>query len=138
MSAERRYYVDTSAWLSVVLGHGPALIAEFRGAQLVSSVLLVIEAHRNLVRLAREGQIDADQLQQALEQLDRDLELMELQDVDMAFTRDRTMPVLTTPKSLDLIHLRTAVQFHQEQALTRFVSLDRGLNAAARELGLPV
>jgi hypothetical protein len=48
------------------------------------------------------------------------------------------MPVLTTPRSLDLIHLRTALAFHRERPLTRFVSLDGALNSAAREMGLPV
>jgi len=47
------------------------------------------------------------------------------------------MPIVSTPRSLDLVHLRTALWFHQRQALTRFVSLDTPQTQAARELGLP-
>jgi len=52
--------------------------------------------------------------------------------------RWRVMPIVSTPRSLDLAHLRTALWFHQRQPLTRFVSLDMPQNQAARELGLPV
>jgi hypothetical protein len=48
------------------------------------------------------------------------------------------MPVITTPRSLDLAHLRTAVWFHEQDPLIRFVSLDGDQTMAARELGLPV
>jgi len=48
------------------------------------------------------------------------------------------MPIVSTPRSLNLAHLRTALWFHQRQLLTRFVSLDVPQNQAARELGLPV
>jgi hypothetical protein len=48
------------------------------------------------------------------------------------------MPVVSTPRSLDLAHLRTALWFHQKEKLTRFVTLDESQGMAARELGLPV
>jgi hypothetical protein len=48
------------------------------------------------------------------------------------------MPIVSTPPSLDLAHLRTRALFHRRQALTRFVSLDAPQIQAARELGLPV
>jgi hypothetical protein len=48
------------------------------------------------------------------------------------------MPIVSTPRSLDLVHLRTAAWFHERQGLTRFVGLDSAQNQAARELGLPV
>jgi hypothetical protein len=47
------------------------------------------------------------------------------------------MPVVTTPRSLDLAHLRTALWFHRREPLTRFVTLDETQADAARELGLP-
>lgn len=57
-----RYYVDTSAYLAVLLGEegSASLAAELRGGQLLSSSLLVLEAHRNLVRLSREGILSAE------------------------------------------------------------------------------
>ena len=53
----RRLYLDTSAYLCILLGEDGSdrLSAETAGADLLSSVLLVLEAKRNLTRLAREG-----------------------------------------------------------------------------------
>ena len=53
----RRLYVDTSAYLCILLAEEGAerLSAESAGAELLSSVLLVLEARRNLIRLARDG-----------------------------------------------------------------------------------
>ena len=51
--------------------------------------------------------------------------------------RGRVMPVVSTPRTLDLAHLVTAVWFHEQEALDRFVSLDAKQNQAARELRLP-
>jgi hypothetical protein len=48
------------------------------------------------------------------------------------------MPIVSTPLSLDLAYLRTALWFREQEALTRFVSLDTGQAQGARELGLPV
>lgn len=50
----------------------------------------------------------------------------------------QAMPVVTTPRSLDLAHLRTALWFHEREPLTRLVTLDDTLAAAAREVGLPI
>jgi uncharacterized protein with PIN domain len=136
----RRYYVDTSAWLAIALGEpsGPALIAELTGAELVSSVILITEVHRNLVRLARSRELTTEQLHAASARLDADLAMFELQDLTLALARSRELPVVTTPRSLDLVHLRTALLFHRERPLTRFVSLDVALTSAAQEMGLPV
>jgi hypothetical protein len=35
-------------------------------------------------------------------------------------------------------HLNTAMWFHQETPLSRFVSLDEAQSLSARELGLPI
>jgi hypothetical protein len=45
--------------------------------------------------------------------------------------------VLSTPRSLDLAHLRTARWFHAREPLRRFVTLDAAQELSARELGLP-
>ena len=49
----------------------------------------------------------------------------------------RTFPPVATPRSLVLVHLRTALWFHANQPLTRFVTLERALQAAASDMGLP-
>jgi hypothetical protein len=136
----RRLYVDTSAYLCVLLGErGHRLVAkELARAELVSSVLLVLEATRNLVRLSREGLLTPAELQTCLDRLERDRELFVLRDLTLDLCTGTTMPVVTTPRSLDLAHLRTALWFHEREPLARMVTLDETLAAAAREAGLPV
>ena len=135
-----RYYVDTSAYLCLLLGESGSakLQKELTGAELVCSVLLVLETRRNLIRLSREGVLRADKLQECLEQLDMDLDSFLLRDLTLDLCVSAAMPVVSTPRSLDLAHLETALWFHRIEPLTRFVSLDDAQLQGARELGLPV
>lgn len=134
-----RYYVDTSAYLAILLAEtsSTALVRELAGAQLLTSSLLALEAHRNLVRLSREGSLSPRDLQAALTRLETDLEQFAVRDLSLELCRGRVMPVVSTPRTLDLAHLVTAVWFHEQQPLDRFVSLDARQNQAARELRLP-
>jgi hypothetical protein len=138
-AADRRLYVDTSAYLCLLLGEQGAesVVRAIDGAALVSSVLLVLESRRNVIRLAREGCLSADQCQECLERIEADVEHFELRDLTMDICLSSLIPVISTPRSLDLAHLRTAVWFHRERALDAFLTLDRAQAASARELGLP-
>ena len=135
-----RYYVDTSAYLCLLLGEAgwQRLAGELAGGHLLSSALLALEAERTLVHLSRAGQLTPADLQNAIDRLARDLDHFALRDLALDLGRWRVMPIVSTPRSLDFAHLRTALWFHQRQPLTRFVSLDMPQNQAARELGLPV
>ena len=139
MDAARRLYVDTSAYLCILLGESgaAALSEETADAHLLSSVLLVLETRRNLVRLAREGTLTADQYKTCADQLDADIELFALRDVTLDLCRSSGMPAIATPRSLDLVHLRTALWFHAEHPIDRFVTMDDAQKESARELGLP-
>lgn len=134
-----RYYVDSSAYLCILLreDHAESLERELSGGLCLSSVLLALEAHRTLVRVSREGVLSPRELQDALERLESDLDRFVLRDLTLDLCRQRTMPVVSTPRSLDLAHLRTAGWFHDIEPLTRFVSLDQSQNVAAREMSLP-
>lgn len=135
----RRLYLDTSAYLCILLGDAGAtqLSRETRGATLCASVLLVLEARRNLVRLARESVLTADQFEKCQARLTSDIELFELRALSLELCEALPMPAVVTPRSLDLVHLRTASWFHARTPLTRFVTLDAAQAQAARELGLP-
>jgi predicted nucleic acid-binding protein len=136
----RRFYVDTSAYLCILLGEDghESLQRELAGAELFSSVLLVLEAGRNLVRLSREKLLTAAEYQVCASSLENDMQQFLLRDLTLDLSETRIMPVISTPRSLDLAHLRTALWFHDQERLTRFVSLDEELILSARELGLPV
>ena len=135
----RRLYLDTSAYLCVLLGEdrSDAIAKLTAGAELLSSVLLVLETHRNLVRLAREGLIKPTEYKACLDRLHQDQSRFQLRDLTLDLCTSVALPAVSTPRSLDLAHLRTALWFHAEDRIDRFVSLDDGQLQAARELGLP-
>ena len=136
----RRLYVDTSAYLCMLLAEDGAerLSAETAGAELLSSVLLVLETTRNLVRLARDGALTPAQYQTCLDRVEEDRQLFVLRDLTLDLCASNLMPAVTTPRSLDLAHLRTALWFHADARITRFVTTDSSQEQAAKELGLPV
>lgn len=135
-----RYYVDTSAYLALVLGQEGAdeLALVLEVGELLSSVLLVLEARRNLVRLSRDGLLSAAEYRQTIERLEADVECFALRELTLDLCSSPLVPAVATPRSLDLAHLRTAAWFHAEEPLTRFVSLDEHQLEAARELALPI
>ncbi len=136
----KRLYIDTSAYLCLLLGEeGHAVLQrEMKGAQLLSSVVLVLEAQRNLVRLSRGGLLSPADFQQCIAAMEAHMRQFLLRDLTLDLCRSGLMPVVSTPRSLDLAHLRTAMWFHQAEPLTRFVTLDEAQDQAARELGLPI
>jgi hypothetical protein len=114
------------------------LLQEAAGAELLSSVLLALEARRNLVRLARQGSLEPEQYKACIERLEYDITVFSLRDLTLDLCRSATMPAITTPRSLDLAHLKTALWFHAGERIDRFVTMDVSQQDAAKELGLPV
>lgn len=139
-SRRRRLYLDTSAYLCILLAQDGSddLARETDGAELLSSVLLILEARRNLIRLARAGTLKPDSYKTCIERVDRDAQLLVLRDLTLDLCQSNLVPAVTTPRSLDLAHLRSAVWFHASERIDRFVTLDHSQEEAARELGLPV
>jgi hypothetical protein len=126
--------------LCILLGEDGSerLSRETEAAELLSSVLLVLEAKRNLIRLAREGTLAGKQYKTAIDRLDQDVVRFSLRDVTLELCQSIMMPAVATPRTLDLAHLRTALWFHAAQKIDRFVTMDAAQEQAARELGLPV
>lgn len=135
-----RLYLDTSAYLTLLV-RDPGwerLSDETAGAKLLSSVLLVLETKRNLVRLAREGTLKPQQYKVCVERVESDASTFTLRDLTLDICSSNVLPAVSTPRSLDLAHLRTALWYHTAEPLDRFVTLDVSQEEAARELGLPV
>jgi len=136
----RRVYIDTSAYIALLLtqkGH-ERVAAETADATRLSSILLLLESRRNLVRLAREGALSRKEYAIALDRIDRDVDGFVLRDVTPDLCEALPMTPIATPRSLDLAHLRTALWFHGLDPIDRFVTLDVNQRQAAKELGLPV
>jgi predicted nucleic acid-binding protein len=133
-------YLDTSAYLCILLAEegSERLSEETAGAELLSSVLLVLEARRNLIRLTREGTLKPEQYKVCLDRVDQDRSLFLLRDLTLDLCESAILPAVATPRSLDLAHLRTALWFHTAEPIQRFVTLDESQQEAAKELGLPV
>ena len=136
--ATRRLYLDTSAYLCVLLGEDGAttIVNETRGAALLSSVLLVLESRRNLIRLAREATLKPSEYKACLNRIEQDRRRFVLRDLTLDLCDSNVLPAVSTPRSLDLAHLRTALWFHSEEPIDRFVTMDESQAEAARELGL--
>ncbi len=136
----RRLYLDTSAYLCILLAEQgwESLSKETDGAELLSSVILILEARRNLIRLAREGALKAGQYKTCIERVEQDTSLFVLRDLTLDLCQSNLLPAVTTPRSLDLAHLRSALWFHAGERLDRFVTMDGSQEHAAKELGLPV
>lgn len=136
----RRLYLDTSAYLCILLAEDgwERLSEDTAGAELLSSVLLVLEAKRNLVRLAREGALTPEQYKVCMDHVGDDTQVLVLRDLTLDLCASNLLPAIATPRSLDLAHIRTALWFHAAEPITRFVTMDVSQREAARELGLPV
>ena len=135
----RRLYLDTSAYLCMLLAQDGSerLSKETVGAQLLSSVLLVLETRRNLVRLARDRRLETGQYKTCIERMEQDTSLFVFRDLTLDLCQSNILPAVATPRSLDLAHLRTALWFHAAENIDRFVTMDSSQEQAAKELGLP-
>ena len=136
----RRLYLDTSAYLCILLGAqgSEKLSEETVGAELLSSVLLLLEARRNLIRLTRAGLLTPENYKVCLDRVEADVQFFVLRDLTRDLCDTTIMPAVTTPRSLDLVHLRTALWFDSVERLDRFVTMDATQQQAAKELGLEV
>jgi uncharacterized protein len=123
-------YLDTSAFVKLVRGERetPALqafLTEHLGTTLVSSALLVVETRRAMLRQA------PDQLGRA------ELLLTRIDQVDITRAVLEAASRLPDPalRSLEAIHIATALQLHQD--LEALVTYDSRLASAARHQELP-
>lgn len=137
---QKRYYIDTSAYLGVLLGEKPArnLIPLLARKILCSSTLLLIESERNLINLSRRRILSVSDYQRASSQLQSDVEKFLLRDLTADLCLGGIFPPVQTPRSSDLVHLRTARWFSENGGIEAFVTLDKAQSEAARDFGLRV
>ena len=133
-------YVDTSAYLCLLLGEKGSSKVEKAvfNRILCSSAFLIIEVERNLVRLSREKILSESDFARCQDRLTKDVESFVLKDVDMEICRSGAFPAVKTPRSSDLVHLRTALWFMKNENLGGFLTLDQHQLEAAKELKIPI
>jgi hypothetical protein len=133
-------YVDTSAYLSLLLGEkmGPKIEKVISNCGLCSSSFLVLEVERNLVRLSRERLISEKLFLKLLLRFKADREAFIFKDLQLDLCSNGSFPAVKTPRSSDLVHLRTAIWFRDHEKLDGFLTLDSHQLDSAKEFRLPV
>ena len=133
-------YLDTSAYLTVLFEETGSKQIEkiLHNKKLFSSSFMFLEAERNIIHYGRQKRISTNLFEEAIERIRSDVEGFQVKELshDQLFTR--IFPAIRTPKSADLVHLRTAVWFLNNGGLELFVTADDHQRQSARELGIPV
>lgn len=137
---EERVYLDTSAYLAILLGeHGSqAALRALSKRVPCSSSLLLIETERNLVRLSREKILSSSDYRKSMDQVREDREKFLFRDFTVDLCLTGSFPAVKIPRSSDLAHLRTALWFQQNGGLQLFMTFDEAQRDAAVDLGLSI
>lgn len=137
---EGRVYLDTSAYLAILLGERGSQAALRAIARKIpcSSTLMMIESERNLVRMSREKILSSGDYQRSMDQLREDREKFLFRDFTTDLCLTGIYPPVRIPRSSDLAHLRTALWFLQNGGIGFFMTFDEAQRDAAADMGLPL
>lgn len=140
MTVQPAFYIDTSAYLGILLNDPLTddFLKKMGKKPICSSILLLLEAERNLVRMSREGKLSMNEYTKTMERLKEDTDTFILKEVDLDIVQLCRFPAVSLPKTSDLIHLRTALWFKEEINLEAFITLDKDQKKSAIEMGLCV
>lgn len=138
MTQENKVYIDTSVYIAILISltEREKIYKLLQKTTLCSSTILLLETERNLIRLSRENRLTSEQFSTARNQLIEETASFLLKDFTSDLTLTGEFPAILTPRSNDLIHLRTALWFKKNGGLDSFFTLDTKQRASARELGL--
>ena len=132
-------YLDTSVVLRVVFGQRPLWSGWARWEDGWSSELMGIEARRAIDRLRLEGALDDQGVASAQESLSRIEQGIGTIGLTRLVLRRAALPMPTVVKTLDAIHLASAILFGEQQdSRPFFVTHDDQQALAARALGFQV
>lgn len=135
-------YIDSSVLLSIVLDQHPQLEEwnDLHGG--VSSALLRVECSRVLDRLWREGRLDEDDVAAKLGETAAILERLEKLPINDEVLARASVPLPTVVRTLDAIHLATAIAYRRRQPADErpilFATHDKQLAKAAAAMHFEV
>jgi predicted nucleic acid-binding protein len=132
-------YVDTSAFLRLVLAEAGALEELSSSEALVSSELLVVESLRTIDRMRLQGALSAEEAASRRATVADWLEAVDLVLLQRPILVRAAEPLPTPLGTLDALHLATALVWRDRirQPLV-MATHDGGLALGARSFGLPV
>jgi uncharacterized protein len=133
-----KVYVDTSVLLRVVLGE-PGVLAEWTAIDLaVASELTRVEALRTIDRARLLAQLPDEEVALRREGVLAILAGFHMAGVNAAVLERAADPFPTLVRTLDAIHLATALLVRAEHEDLVFATHDRQLAIAARSVGFQV
>ncbi len=132
-------YVDSSVGLGLLLGDSPRLPVVQSAENLYTSALLQVEAMRSIDRLRVQGTLTEEEFSRLPNQLISFLGQLHVLGISDRVLRSAGGPMPTVVKTLDAIHLATAMLIRDrlEPELV-FATHDRQQGLAAQALGLTV
>ena len=129
-------YLDSSVLLRhILLGEEPIRHAlEF--PRVVSSELIEIECRRVLHRYRLAGELTDETLTVARERLDEVLAGIDLLEMSSQIKRRAMDPFPVNVRTLDALHIATALMVAEDDDGVVLFSHDEGMNRCARSLGI--
>jgi uncharacterized protein len=134
----RSWYLDSSVLLTLIYRQPGALDPDSL-APAFTSVLTRVECLRSLDRRRLQGRISGQEMVEGREYVYRLFRAVRVLDLEDSIFERAAGPISVPLKTLDAIHLATALQWREDigEEVT-FATHDRGLAAAARAYGLVV
>jgi predicted nucleic acid-binding protein len=133
-----RVYVDGSVILRVALGSPNALAEWDEVTGPVASVLVRVECARTLERLRIAEHFRAESLDKPRRIIGGFVEVAELININTAVLTRAAQPFDYALKTLDAIHLATAMLWREENEPIAFATHDYQLAQAAKSVGFRV
>lgn len=129
-------YVDTSVILRVVFGQKPRLSQWGKWQRAYSSEIAAVEARRSIDRLRLDGSLDDAGVALAHDELARVEPALGRIGLTKAVLRRASLPLATSVKTLDALHLASALLFQERRGVAVIFATHDGQQAiAARALG---
>lgn len=133
-----KVYVDTSVVLRVVLGE-PGALPEWPSIDVaIASEVLRVEALRTIDRARIQLRLADEEVAERREGIFAILSACHIARVESAVLERAAEPFPTVVRTLDAIHLATALLIRAEQDDLVFATHDRQLAMAARSVGFRV
>jgi predicted nucleic acid-binding protein len=132
-----RVYIDSSVMLRRTLSQ-PGALTGVNWVSSISSELLAVELRRTFDRVRLTKALPKRKLAQLHNEVERNLAGIALVPLDQAVLRRASEPFPTPLKTLDAIHLATALLLDSDDEEIVFLTHDRQLGVAARACGLTV
>ena len=129
-------YLDSSVVLRHILLGEEAIRHALAFQQVVSSELIEIECRRVLYRYRLNGELTDENLAMCRERLDAVLDGIDLLELTKPVKQRAMDPFPVFVRTLDALHISTALVFSETADGISLFSHDRGMNLCARSLGL--